>query len=137
MLRPVEGKGAVALDVRVAGCTLGERMAGFVQDLELVARDWFTAGTRPQVVQAIGAVDVQHLGRADAVEDGEAVGILPAPPDLGGKRLGGGDAVPDRREGAALFAFRVEDPVVSGWGRAGEGRAPPLDCFEHRCRGVT
>src|SRR5258708_32509205 len=104
MLRTVEGKGAVALQVKVAGFTVGDRMAGLVKDLELVARDWLTAGTRPQVVQAIGAVDVQHLGRADAVEDGEAVGILPAPPDLGGKRLGGGDAVPDRREGSALWA---------------------------------
>src|SRR5258708_36684661 len=100
MLRTVEGKGAVALHVKVAGLPLGDRMAGLVQDLELVARDWLTAGTRPQVVQAIGAVDVQHLGRADAVEDGEAVGILPAPPDLGGKRPGGAARRPDPKRGS-------------------------------------
>src|SRR5260370_849428 len=113
MLRPVEGQGAVALHVKVAGITLRDRMAGLVQDLELVARDWVTAGTRPQVAEAIGAIDVQHLGRADAVEDGEAVGILPAPPDLGGKRFGGGNAMPDRREVAALRAFEVEDRNLS------------------------
>src|SRR5260370_38822189 len=135
MLRPVEGQGAVALHVKVAGLTLGDGMAGLVQDLELVARDWFTGGTRPQVVQAIGAVDVQHLGRADAVEDGEAVGILPAPPDLGGKRLGGGDAVPDRGEVAALCAFEVEDGVVEGWGREEQGRAPHLACLQYRWGG--
>src|SRR2546425_133757 len=88
---------ATAAGLGITGLALLHGLALFVEDLELVAGDRLAAGTRLQIVQAVRAVDVQHLGRADAVEDGQAEGVLPPPPDFRGQRLGGRDAVPDAR----------------------------------------
>src|SRR6267378_8135123 len=87
-------------------------MALLIEDLELVAGDRLAAGARPEIVETVGAVDVQHLGRTDAIEDCQAESVLPATPYLGRECLGGGNAVAYRREVATLGAFEVQDRVV-------------------------
>src|SRR5690348_4544206 len=71
VLRPVEGKRAVAFHVEVAGLALPHWFAFIVEDLQLIARYGLATRTRLQVVQPVRAVDVQHLGGPDAVEDRE------------------------------------------------------------------
>src|SRR6267154_1088775 len=112
MLRPVEGERAVALHVEIARLAGVYGIGPLVQDLQLVAGNGLAARAGSQVVEPVRAVDVQHLGRPDAVEDGEAESFLPAPPDLGGQRLGRGDAVADGREVARFGTLEVEDRVV-------------------------
>ena len=85
VLRPVERQRAVALHVQVSGLARGHGLAVRIEDLHLVAGHGLAAGSRPEVVEPVRAVDVEHLGRADAVEDDQAEGVLPALPDLCGQ----------------------------------------------------
>src|SRR5260370_16718901 len=87
MLSPVERQRAVALDVEVAGLARWHRIAPVIEDLELVARDWFAARPRAHVIDSVGAVDVEHLRRADAVEDRQPVRVLPSSPTLSRQRF--------------------------------------------------
>src|SRR6266851_7577541 len=114
MLSPVERQRAVALDVEVAGLARWRRIAPVIEDLELVSRDWFAARPRAHVVDSVGAVDVEHLRRADAIEDRQAVRVLPSSPNLSGQRFGRGDAVADRFEVSVARPLEVEDRVVEG-----------------------
>src|SRR5438876_2943582 len=134
VLRPIEREGAVALDVEITGLALGHRPAFVIEDLQLVARHGLAAGAGLHVVEAVGAVDVQHLSRADSVEDGEAECILPAAPDLGGQRLGGGDAMSDAGQVATLRTLEVQDRVVER-GCAEEERWLSLFDRVEDCRG--
>src|SRR5262245_12471462 len=52
----------------------------------LVARDDAAEGSRSDLAEAVRDVDVEHLGRADPVEDLDAEGLLPAAVELGGER---------------------------------------------------
>src|SRR5207248_5794821 len=54
-----------ALDVHVARLARRHRRAVLVEDLQLLAGDRLAAGARAQVVEPVGAVDVEHLGRTD------------------------------------------------------------------------
>src|SRR2546428_6245080 len=82
MLRPVQRERAVALHVEVAGIAGGHWLAFLVEDLQLVSGNRLATRSGAHVVEPVGAVDVQHLRRPDAVEDREPVRLLPAPPDL-------------------------------------------------------
>src|SRR2546423_5838327 len=112
VLRPVEGERAVAFHVQVAGLALRDRFSLVAEDLQLVSGDWLAARSWPHIVESVRAVDVEHLGRSDAVQDRQPESILPAPPDFRGQRFGGGHAMPDRAKVAALRALEVEDRVV-------------------------
>src|SRR5712692_259762 len=136
MLGPVERERAVAFDVEVAGLTRWYRFPLVVEDLQLITGDRFAARPWPDVVKPVGAIDMEHLCRADAVEDGQPIRFLPAPPNLGGQRLGGGDAVADRRQVAVARALEVEDRVVEGRRREEERRPALLDHVQH-CRGCV
>src|SRR5260370_23351292 len=114
MLSPVEGQRAVALDIKVAGLARLHRIALVIEDLELVARDWFAARPWAHVIDSVGAVDVEHLRRADAVEDRQPIRVLPSPPNLSGQRFGRRDAVADRFEGSVARPLRVWCTVLEG-----------------------
>ena len=132
MLRPVQRERAVALHVEVAGIAGGHWLSFLVEDLQLVSGNRLATRSGAHVVEPVGAVDVQHLGRPDAVEDREPVRLLPAPPDLGRKRLRGGDAMANRAEISAARALEVEE------GRRGEEECRPafLDGVEDRRGGM-
>ena len=55
---------------------------------------------------------MQHLRRADAVEDHQAEHLFPAPPDAGGEGLRRRDAQADRGEVVVAGALAVEHRVV-------------------------
>src|SRR5713101_5772416 len=114
MLSPVERQRAVALDVEVAGLARWRRIAPVIEDLELVARDWFAARPRADIIDSVGAVDVEHLRRADAVEDRQPVRVLPSPPNLSRWRFGRGGAGGDRCGVSGARPLEVEDRVVEG-----------------------
>src|ERR1700716_4290909 len=104
MLSPVERERAVAFHVEVAGVAGWDGTALVVENFQLVARDGLPARTGPHLVEPVRAVDVKHLRGADAVEDGEAERILPAPPDLSREGFRGRDAVSYGGEVAGLGA---------------------------------
>src|SRR5207253_34239 len=136
VLGPVKREGAVAFDVQVAGITRRDRLALVVEDLQFVSRHRLAARARLDLVEPVRAVDVQHLGRTDAIQDGQPEDVLPAPPDFGRQRLRGGDAVPDRRQVTALCALGVEDRVVERRRAEEEGRASFLDRVQDGGGGV-
>src|SRR5207244_9006259 len=82
VLGPVQRERAVALDVEVAGLAWLDGFAVGVEDLQLVSRHRLAAGPGSNVIDPVRAVDVQHLGRSDAIDDGEPVSLVPSPPDL-------------------------------------------------------
>ena len=127
VLAPVAGQGAVAADVQVAGLALGDGLGLVAEQLEVVAGHGRAAGPGPQPVGGVGAEDVQHLGGADAVEDGQAVGVVPAPPDLGRQRLGGRDAQPHRRQVPLGCLGGGQHGVVEGRDREQQARPVALD----------
>src|SRR5207249_1769838 len=90
-----------AVDRHADGLALRDGLSLDVEDLQLVSRDRLAARAWPHVVESVRAVDVEHLGRPDAVEDRKPESVLPTPPDFGGQRLRGGHAMPDRAEVAA------------------------------------
>ena len=137
MLRPVERQRAVAFHVQVTRLAVGDRVAPVVEDLQLVSGHRFAARAGAHIMRTVGAVDVQHLGRADAVEDRQAERLLPPAPDLGRQCFGRGHAVTDAGKVAALRAFEVEDRVVEGWRAEEQGRPLLLDGVEHGGRGVA
>src|SRR2546423_13889545 len=94
VLRPVKGQGAVAFDVEITGFAFLYGLALVVEDLQLIPGHGLAAGPGLDLVQPVRAIDVEHLGRADAVEDGQAVSVLPATPHLGGRGPGGGEPRP-------------------------------------------
>src|SRR5437868_6735936 len=67
VLRPVQRQRAVAFHVQVTRLAIGDRVAPVVEDLQLVAGHRFAARAGAHIMRTVGAVDMQHLGRADAV----------------------------------------------------------------------
>src|SRR5260370_15023902 len=114
MLSPVEGQRAVALDIKVAGLARLHRIALVIEDLELVARDWFAARPWAHVIDSVGAVDVEHLRRADAVEDRQPISVLPSSPNLSRQRFGRSHAVADRCAVSVARPLRGDGRVVEG-----------------------
>src|SRR5712691_5087749 len=84
VLGPIKRECAVAFDIQVSRLPRRNGLALVVEDLQLVTGDRLAAGTGPNVVEPVGTIDVEQLGRADAVEDGQAVSLLPAAPHLRG-----------------------------------------------------
>ena len=73
---------------------------------------------------------MQHLGGADAVQDGQPVGVVPAAPHVGRQRLGGRDAQPHRRQVAPLGARAAQHGVVERRYGEEQRRSEALDRLE-------
>ena len=68
---------------------------------------------------------MQHLRRADTVENDRAEHLFPAPPDASWQRLRRRDAQADRGE-VVVAALAVEHRVVERWHGEEQGRFEPL-----------
>ena len=73
------------------------------------------------LARPVAEKDVQHLGRADAVEDVDPDPSRPAPADLLRQRLSG-------RNATAQCEFVARGQIVAGEHRIVEGRNPVKDC---------
>ena len=69
-----------------------QRLAVVVEDARDVARHRLARRARPDFVAGCGDEDVQHLRRADPVDDAHAGRVLPDRARRDGQRLAGGDA---------------------------------------------
>src|SRR5262245_32555667 len=102
----------------------------------LVARDDAAEGSRSDLAEAVRDVDVEHLGRADPVEDLDAEGLLPAAVELGGERLPGRDADPQAREVVPRRLRMGDHRVDHRRDRGEDGRPPRVDLLEERLGGA-
>ena len=91
-LVPIAVGGAGAAHDQLAGLAVGDVVAVIVEDAQLVARHRLAGAAVADVVRPVRQEDVQHLGRADAVEDVAAGLVAPALADMLGQRLAGRDA---------------------------------------------
>jgi hypothetical protein len=78
VLVPVERRAAVAADLEVAHRLALEHGPGLVDDAQLVARHRPPGAAAHDLAGDVRAEDVQHLGRADPVDDLEAEALAPA-----------------------------------------------------------
>ena len=85
-------------------------------------------------VRAVAEIDVQHLGRAQPLDDLEAGERLPAVEDLGGKHLGGGHRQAQRREVGRGRALGLGQRGVERRQAEEHGRAEARDGLEDRRR---
>jgi len=70
-----------------AGLVVGQFSARVADHPDVVAVNGHTAGAGGEPLERVGHEDVQHLGRTDAIEDGDAGCVLPALEDRFGQRL--------------------------------------------------
>ena len=89
---PVHDRARRPADEQFAHLALLHRLAVVVDQLDLVAGTGFAGGAVFHVARPVGQEDVQHLGRADAVENVALVFFPEAPADFLRQRLAGGDA---------------------------------------------
>src|SRR6516165_9177663 len=79
---PVERRAGRAADQQIAYFTPDHLPARLVDDLERVAGDRLAGGAVAQLARPVAEKNVQHLGRADAVENVDAKPRRPAPADF-------------------------------------------------------
>ena len=79
---PVKVGGGRALDQQLAQLALLHFAALLVDQFQLVARHRLAGGAVAEFARPVGKEDVQHLGRADAVEDIDTGLLLEALGDL-------------------------------------------------------
>ena len=138
---PVHQGRARALDVEVADLAVGDRAAVLAAQLDLVALDRLAGGAVAHVAEPVGEEHVQHLGRADAVDDRRAEVALEALADLRRQRLAGGRAHAQRHrlarrqagrgEHAGEAGRRAEEHRRTDRGAAGGGRGGAGPALEH------
>ena len=75
-------------------------LAVVVDQADIVARHRLAGGAVFHLAGAVREENVQHLGRAEAVENVDAVALAPAPADIGRQRFAGGDAAAHFQLGA-------------------------------------
>src|SRR5690606_37121824 len=111
---PVHERGARPVHVEVADLADADRTAVLAAQLDLVAVDRRARRAVADVAGAVGDEHVQHLGRADAVDDRAAVALGEALADLARERLARGraQAQPDLR--AVRRVRRREHPRIAG-----------------------
>src|SRR5207237_1459412 len=95
-LLPVARARTLPPDEKAARARAFDLAARVIQELRLVAGDFAPAAPRPYVFAPVREEHVQHLGRADAVEDVETGQPLPLAVDSFGKLLARGDAELER-----------------------------------------
>ena len=91
-LVPVALRRARAAHQQLAQLAVGDVRALVVDDAQVVAGHRDAGRAVAQLAGLVRDEDVQHLGRAEAVEDVDAEALLPFRADMLGQRLGGGDA---------------------------------------------
>src|SRR5207248_9237426 len=124
-----------ALHGEPPGHAVGYLLAAFVQDRRAVTGDGRAGRAGPDVAVGGGDEDVQHLGRADAVDDGQPGGLAEVLPDRLRQVLAGRDAAPQVLQRRGL-ARGQHGPV--GGGRGGQhGYAVRRDRVGQLGRGGT
>src|SRR4029077_11493740 len=83
-----------ALDGEPPGLAVGHLHAVLVQDRRAVAGDGRAGRAGPDIAVGGGDQNVQNLGRADAVDDGQAGGLAEVLPGRFRQVLAGRDAAP-------------------------------------------
>src|SRR6185437_10113758 len=89
VVAPVEDACALAAGPELPRLTVRDRLSVGVQQLRLVSRHEIADAPCAHTAGTVRDVDVVQLGRADAFEHLDAVGVEPAAVDVGGERLAG------------------------------------------------
>ena len=101
------------------------------------ARDRGAKGAGTHASRPVRDEDVPHFGGAEAVEEFDAEGIVPASVEGNGKRLAGGGGQPEADEVAGV-RLGVRDHVVHHCGHVDENRgAVPFDLREELVGGAA
>ena len=109
---PVHDRAGRAADQQLAHLAPLHRQAVIVDELDVVARHRLAGGAVPHVAGAVRQEDVQHLGRADAVENVDAVAFDPALADVLRQRLAGRHAAAEFRPRTARRVRACEERRV-------------------------
>lgn len=89
-LVPVHERRGRAADLELAELArLGDDVALVIEEAHLVAGNRLAGRAVAHLAGAIGEEDVQHFGRADAVQDLDPGALGPALAEIGGKRFAG------------------------------------------------
>ena len=120
-IAPVHERGARSAHIQVADLRAFDEAPVFATDLDLVSRHRLAARAVAHVPGAVGKEDVQHLGRADAVDHLAAVVRLEALADLLRQRLARG-RTQAKRHGVALRQLGRGEHARVSRGRAEEQR---------------
>ena len=131
VLAPVGRGGAVASHLENPGAVVRHDIALVIDPAQVVAWHRLAGGSRPHRACAVGAIDVQHLGRSDAVKNLLTERVFPTPPRLGRQRLGRGDTRADRAQIELPARRIVEDGVEEGRHGEEQRRAQLLDGLEN------
>ena len=86
---PIHQRCAGALDVKVADFARRYRLTVLVAQLDAVARHWPAGAAVAYLARTIRQEDMQHFGRADAVDDVNAEMLGEALAQIGGQGLAG------------------------------------------------
>jgi hypothetical protein len=113
VLVPVEGRARVAAHEQGTDARALQRGAAVIDELELVAGHGPAGGARPHVAGAIGAVDMQHLGRTDPIDDVDAEALTPPVERRRRQRLGRRHAEAHRLHRAVGFGIARQQPEQS------------------------
>src|SRR4051812_26390585 len=129
---PVVGRRRRTGDLQLAEFALLHRIALLVDEAQLIARHRLAGRAVAQVAGPIGKENVQHLRRADTVEDVDAGSLLEALRDLRRQRFARGDAGAQRQ----AFLFRkvggCEHRRVQGWYAEEDGRFSAYKIAKYR-----
>ena len=109
-------------------------LARVVDDSQLIAGYGLAAGAVADRAGPVREEDVQHLGRADPVEDLDAEMLGPAPTEVGRQRLAGGNAHARRDVSALRQLRRRQHRRVERRDAVEDRRTVLLEALEHRRR---
>ena len=111
-----------------------DRLAVVPGKPDVIARHRLAGGAVFHVVRPVGEEDVQHLGRAEAVEDVDAVAFAPAPAKFGRQRLPRRHAAAQLELGARRRRGAREEGGIEGRHAEERGDAMPLQQRGDRVR---
>src|SRR5215210_4890667 len=122
VVAPVVRRGGITLDREISRLAWLHGISSLVQYLGLITRHGLAAGAGFDLFGRVGDEDVQHLRRADTVENDRAEHLFPAPPYACWQRLRRRDAQANGGEVVFAGSVAVEHRVVERWHREEQGR---------------